>query len=794
MLKEMSLSRYTPSMLPHETLEAILVQRHELIDRLVDNVKTSALTGNKHYNLLIGPRGIGKTHMVSLVYHRVSKLEELTGQLAIAWLHEEEWGVASFLDLLLCILRALYEEYKDKDLEARCTALRKQSMEEAEAQAKSILLEWLDKRTLLILAENLDEIFNGLRDDGEQKLRAYIQNNPVFTIVATSQSLFNGVSVRESPFYGFFEIQYLSEFSFDDALSLLTNIATYREDKDLAKYTQTPEGRSRLRAVQHLAGGNPRVYIIFSQFLTCESLDQLVDPLMKTLDDLTPYYQARMSYLTPQQRKVIEFLCEKRGAVSVSEIAQANFIPHPSASGQLKRLKELGYVRSHERGRESYYELREPLMRIALEVKHMRGETIKLLVEFLKLWYSRNELTRRLELLGRDATAERKYLTQALDALDREPEEPCIKASTSDYMTHFEHKDYGRALQVADELIQIRGSAFDWARRAKCLVKLGRDLEADTATKQAIELRPMTLEAVADYFSALLLLDKYEDILDFATKNMEPDLDGFMRFFMRGVALSCLYRHREAAESLSRAARALPGEYYSHYLLFEQLYILGRYNEALETVDESIRLEPDYAPAWKGKAMTLTRLGCLDSALVSFDRVIELTPAAADFTLLSQRADILMALGRWDEGRTAMEHALDTLNGSSAPEDTGYLDIVPNLLMRTQDESIWRKHIDVWLQLFTAHGLVSILKVGVLSSIIVLADHVISNTAAVSWGRVWQESTREYKEMTLLMRLLAAAVEYRATLDDRVLLRLPVEERRVLEPLIKDFQKNFKIS
>ena len=181
-------------------------------------------------------------------------------------------------------------------------------------------------------------------------------------------------------------------------MQLLIKIAEQEDKQELADFLREAQGRVRVRAVHHLAGGNPRVYVIFAQFLTRSSLDELIGPVMQTLDDLTPYYQSRMGQLSPQQRKIVQFLCNQRRAVAVAEIAGSNFLTHQGTSSQLKKLKDLGYVRSETVGRESYYELNEPLMRIALEIKKNRGEPIRLVVEFLRCWYTRVELEKRLEI------------------------------------------------------------------------------------------------------------------------------------------------------------------------------------------------------------------------------------------------------------------------------------------------------------------------------------------------------------------------------------------------------------
>jgi DNA-binding transcriptional ArsR family regulator/DNA-directed RNA polymerase specialized sigma24 family protein len=414
------LSRFTPSIMAPETLEAIFVQREELADRLIGFIEHSAQTDSKQHNLLVGPRGIGKTHLVSIVYHRVRQLDCCkNNQLIIAWLREEEWGVMSFLDLLLRILRALIAEYKDSALEGRVETLYQHEPGAAERLAATLLREFLADRTLLVIVENLDDLFLGLEDEGQKRLRSYIQENPFLTILATSQSLFGGVSLQTSPFYGFFRISHLEELSLDEATLLLGKIAELEGDSDLASLIGTSLGRVRIRALQRLAGGNHRVYIIFSQFLTRESLTELIEAMMRTLDELTPYYHERIRWLSPQQRKIVELLSDRGNALSVKEIAARCFMSQQTASAQLKLLREWGYVRTNPVGRQSYYELREPLMRLCIEVKKHRDEPIRLVVELLRSWYTSDELRKRLDTIPLESVGgprlEREHIAAALN-------------------------------------------------------------------------------------------------------------------------------------------------------------------------------------------------------------------------------------------------------------------------------------------------------------------------------------------------------------------------------------------
>jgi DNA-binding transcriptional ArsR family regulator len=390
MMKSPTIFSFTPSLMNAADLESIFVQREAIAADLVDRIRESVLTPTKHHSLIIGARGMGKTHLVSLVYHRVQAMEDLKEQILIAWLREEEWGITSFLKLLLRILRAI--DPSDPAIQQRVEALYKLSSAEAEPAAMSLLTEIIGNRTLLLITENLDDLFKGLGEQGQQQLRAFLQNSGCCTILATAPRLFNGVQSRTKPFYGFFRPVRLQELTAAEAVQLLIQIASLREQTELVSFLKTPMGKARVQAVEHLAGGNPRIYVIFAEFLSRESLEELVQPFMALLDALTPYYQSRMQYLSAQQREIVEFLCDRKYPATVKDIAQRCFITSQTTSSQLKELKEKGYVNVESIGRESFYALQEPLLRICLGMKNERDSTLKFMVDFLRAWYSTLEL------------------------------------------------------------------------------------------------------------------------------------------------------------------------------------------------------------------------------------------------------------------------------------------------------------------------------------------------------------------------------------------------------------------
>ena len=402
-----SISRFSPGNCAPELLESMLVGRGELVDRLEKTVLDSVETGAGHNWLLIGPRGAGKTHVLAILYNRIDRNSEIRPRVVIAYMKEEERGVASFLDWLVRILRAFHRRGEkpptgeDLDLGEGLESLKQLPLEQARTAAEHLLLRFVGERRLLLIAENLGEIFDptkGMGKEGQQRFRDLVQQHPFWTIVTSSQALFADIQDRAAPFYGFFKVQHLGMFDLEEAIALLEKLARLEGRAELQQFFATEIGRGRVRAIHQLTGGNPRLLVIFYQFIDRDSIEDLASPFLEMVDSLTSYYQEQMQPLPALQQKIVEFLCEHRSPATVKEIARSCFITHQTASKQLSRLAERRYVIATAVGRESFYELREPLFRICFEVKENLGCPIRLFVNFLGSFYSMEELRRKYRI------------------------------------------------------------------------------------------------------------------------------------------------------------------------------------------------------------------------------------------------------------------------------------------------------------------------------------------------------------------------------------------------------------
>jgi tetratricopeptide (TPR) repeat protein len=721
--KQALLSNFTPSIMAPQVLEDILVQRHELVADLVDQIIISITTDNKHFPLLIGARGMGKTHLVSIVYNRIQQREDLRERVIIGWLREEEWGISSWLDLVVRIFRSIGEEYSDTEVSSiainNITTLQSHSPTEAEVLAESLLAELVGNKTLFLIIENLDDVFDGLGTNGQQRLRSFLQEHPCCTILATTPVLFNGITSRDQAFYGWFTPFHLQPFSHENAIELLTNIAAQSGDKELANFLHTPAGSARVRAVHRLAGGNPRVYTLFAQLITKQDLDSLVGAFMKMLDDLMPYYQSRMAMLSSQQRKIVAYLVDHTEAVIVKDIATWSFATPQTISSQLKDLKGKGYVVSSSVGKESYYELTEVLMRLCLEVKKYRGKEVESLVEMIRIWYRPEEIKAQFDRLSSAGNLEHaRYYQLALE--DSRPH-PMLLACEYYFQKSLELGDAKSALQVWRELAHVQNISvelsqpisdlivaekFDEARAAirslnstqvetveelflqgvllyeseeweaalsifdRCLQhekvffvrgnildELGRLDDAIASYDKAIEFKPSDPIAWSNRGVSLHRLGRFDEAIASYNKAIEFKPEYHQAWYNRGVALHRLGRYKEAFASLDKSVKFSPEYQHAWYSRGVTLHVLGRYEEAIASYDKAIKFKPDDDQAWNNRGDALHRLGRLNEAIASYDKAIKFKPD--DDEVWNNRGNALGKLDRLDEAIASYDQAIE---------------------------------------------------------------------------------------------------------------------------------------
>jgi len=192
-----------------------------------------------------------------------------------------------------------------------------------------------------------------------------------------------------------------------------------------------------------------------------------------------------MKELSGQQRKIIEYLVQYRGAATVKQIAKSCFITQQVCSGQLKKLRENRTARSIEKGRESYYELAEPLMRLCMDVKNQKGSSISMLVDLLRIWYREDELHSMKSRLDLNQSVELRHIDKAIEEL-KKSEDPKSKAIIHDLNREARKGNLNNILDLYRELkgVGISGAA-DYVYAALAIAAI-LDQE-DDVTDEAIQ-------------------------------------------------------------------------------------------------------------------------------------------------------------------------------------------------------------------------------------------------------------------------------------------------------------------
>ncbi len=637
---------FTPSRTDPKDLEFILVQRQSLLRDAVERVQESALTNHKHHLLFVGPRGCGKTHLVTLIVSRLAEDESLTNHLRIAWLNEDE-TCTTLIELLLKIHAALEKRYPAEfhaDMLSPAFDLKQDAALEFVSKH---LLSALGSRTLLVVTENLDAIFEGLGDSGQKQLRSFIQENPRLSIVATAQRLVEDLSNRNSPFFGFFQTEHLKPLTVTQATELLQNIARLQNKDSVVDFLTTSQGRSRVRAIHHLSGGNHRIYIVLSQFITRDSVDALLEPFMKMVDELTPYYQERIRWLPPLQRKIVEYLCTCEGTVPVKDIAKRLFATPQTISSQLQDLREKGYVEANQRGRESLYEISEPLMRICVEVKdNQRLQPLRLLVDFLRVWYDDQDLKLRLNTLE-PASASFSYLQSAIQKnrtdgnLRKQILLDHLELSLPEEHPSVVREGMVNGLKNAPEELLMALQSMSEKMPAEAVLSLNQAIaeEATPATKVGLLLvRAMIHSELEDRAKEIADYTAVIDLPGAPAKHVAKAL------LNRGLAHLSDGRKKESRsdfETLIRL-RQTPVEtiVYAHLFIAENHFSEGQWSEGFQSLEASFDRGAKAQPAYRGNPAGL--IGVIFSAGLNPEGR---RSKVAEFLRLYQKHQALPALG-----------------------------------------------------------------------------------------------------------------------------------------------------
>ncbi|MBU2865494.1 winged helix-turn-helix domain-containing protein, partial [Pacificibacter marinus] len=406
---------YNQTILNDDDFVASFVARRDTLETMCRRLKSVGPEDDGQHQILIGTRGMGKTSLLRRMAIEIKRDHELSDRFAPLMFREEQYNVLRLQDFWRNCGESLagWAESQGRDdlAEHLDDVVFSSSWDSDDGAAEQFEAEMhaLGKRAVLLI-DNLDLILDALKDEDRWTLRASLQarGGPIL-IGAATQSL-KETADRDAAFYEFFQPYYLEPLELQETETFMRALANQRGEVGRRVLHVMHADRARLRVLHRLAGGNPRILALTYRLLETEDSHSAMADLERLLDEVTPYYKARVEeYQTPLQRAIIDAIALHWDPVTTGHLSEITGIPTTTLSPQLTRLRKDGLVeRIETSGSYAGHQVVERFLNIWYLMRHGTRRTrqrMRWLVAFLSSFYCKDEL----EEIGRTARATGRF-------------------------------------------------------------------------------------------------------------------------------------------------------------------------------------------------------------------------------------------------------------------------------------------------------------------------------------------------------------------------------------------------
>lgn len=658
---------YNPRKKTFQQLEKSLVgnDRWDILNGIMRELTLKKGEVPKQHWMIVGPRGIGKSHLLTLLYHKV-KEDKKVSKLWLPVLFPEELRMAG--DLSKFMERAVSELLIDlerennpiaAELKPKIDKIKKVPIGERSYYIFSIL-SWIHEftgRFILLITENLQHLLGKKISVIEQKkLRAYLQTNEAVLLIGSATTVFEALHDHSNPFYHFFHIKRLEDLSFNDMKALIIDLLTEGGQHEVVK--RVSKNEARLRALYSFTGGNPRIAVFLADMLKSELPDEMISIMDKILDELTPYFEAILNEIPPYQEEVLNTLAAYEPAQSPKEIAEHLEALQPTIRNYLMQLKENGYVRvAFSKGKFNYYCLKEYLYRIWYQMRDSsHREETKWLMELLLMLYSPAYIIEEKKKLEKCIASDTNMfystmISKAADFIEKNPVhsraiELCVDTSVIgkdvDYQgkekelfksirKFIKNKDYEKALNVCNDILKINPfNDYAYYTWGYCLEKLERYEDAIERFKKALEISPKSEHYLWHWGNCLRRQNRYEEAISKFREVTILRPEEYSAYGAWGDCLRELSRYEEADEQYQKAISINP-KFEDAYLAWAHSFIFQeQYDKAIAKYKLLLEINPQTESAYIEWASLLYTQNQYAEAIEKCKQALKINPDSED--------------------------------------------------------------------------------------------------------------------------------------------------------------------
>lgn len=702
---------YNPERMSETEIKETFVAHKWLVDEIMASLAQQPQGAGIQHTIIVAPRGMGKTTVLLMLRFAVLNNSEVAQHWQPVLFPEESYEVYDLADLWLAVLGHISNETADAKLNDDISTLQAAhpTTSHLEEAALARIKDWREEKNkqLLLLVDNFDIILQQIGNERDHaRLRDVLMNDGTMMLVGGATTFFKEARAYDQPLYNLFRIYNLNALTSEQMNDLLRRRARLDGIEDFDEILRA--NATRLRVLEYFTGGNPRLVLMLYRVITHSQISEVRRGLEKLLDEVTPYYKAKIESLPPQQRKILDHIARitarTREGLTPTEIASSTRLAVNHVSAQLKRLSDVGYVRAANiRGRSSYYTLSEPLYAIWHQMRFGRDvrKRMNWLVTFLKSWYDTDQVNTECQRLqnmfqdylreghvdhARDVLEYRRYLVEVLDrSADRAGTVETI------VLSYLDLKDFDtltrevlpeidvaqltentKAKLVSEGLIspdRIRKAKDDQsvsARRrpkSKALPPVAQtafeEQPFDEALKnfnEEIERNPTSLSAHVGLAVLLVTNGRVnESIAAFRKAEAAFPTDSPPAIMLSGLRAIMENDFKQTIETLNKLAPKQAGAAWG--VAGSMLVLMSKHEQALTSLDRVVEFDPQNFKAWYLRGRTLTSLTRYEEALESFDRALQVNPDSYD--ALYERGCTLAKLERHTEAILTFDRALE---------------------------------------------------------------------------------------------------------------------------------------
>jgi len=574
---------YNPMNYDYQTLKATLTARQGLLNDILMKIEVQTTASSLQHYLIVGPRGIGKTHLLRLIYWTI---KEKKNNWLVLQFAEEEYGVTNLAKFCQRIITEIANELTDFGEKIVPDYLAKIITELEEEEDDLVVVEKAisflhqftrnEKKRILLLVDNIDLIIGSRFMDNLslKRLRTFLMDDNTALLIGASPTIFKEIIDYKEPLYSLFQRINLIELSQEDALIFIRKWAeSTGEDKITSGFAAYVP---KINAIYHLTGGNPRLLLFLFQIFTLRQLPEVQSAFESLLDEITPYFKAKMEALSVQQRMIMDALSKMDEAASPSNLASMLKLKPNHVTAIINTLVDNGYLKSIEKGKKKgtfYYDVVEQLFRIWYQIRSStrQKKRFEWLIRFIESWYSLDELKEEKGKLSSKYT----YLMEAGQVREAEMvrmhlacvEEVGRKKETKvqEWLEKgggmFAEGRYDEEIACYDEALRINPQdVYAWNNKGVSLGDLGRYDEAIACYDEALRINPQDAYAWNNKGGALYKLGRYDEAIvcyDNATEyaltkpeDLQGISKGIIQFYLEQISRAILEKNMGIAQQL----------------------------------------------------------------------------------------------------------------------------------------------------------------------------------------------------------------------------------------------------